>query len=64
MITRPTLNEILNKIINDIETEYSVTIPDVKGNLIRVLSKAIAGELYDNYGTVLFLSKQFFPLWS
>ena len=56
MITRPTLNEILNKIINDIETEYSVTIPDVKGNLIRVLSKAIAGELYDNYGTVLFLS--------
>lgn len=64
MIQRPTIQSIIDSIEGEIETELGFTISNIKGNLINILSKAFSGEIYDIYGNVLFLSKQFFPFWA
>jgi uncharacterized phage protein gp47/JayE len=64
MISRPSINDISNSIITEIETNLGINVSDVKGNLIKILSAAFAGELYDSYNNVLYLSRQFFPFWS
>lgn len=64
MITRPTLTELITNIIQGIETNTGKSISSTKTNLIQIIAKALAGQIYDTYGNILYSCRQFFPFWA
>lgn len=60
MVQIPTLQEIYNGIIADLENEYSITIPVFGKSALRALAGVQAGKLWIYYKLVGFLQKNIF----
>lgn len=57
----PSIKEIRNRIISDIEGTINQTIPGLPKAFIRILAGAIAGVVYLLYQAILWVYKQIFP---
>lgn len=60
MVTIPTLQQLYNEIIADIENEFSITIPLFGKNFFRAMAAVQAGKLWIYYKLVGFLQKNIF----
>lgn len=61
MITIPTLNQLYNSIINDIQTQYNITIPFFGKNILRVIASVQAAKLKILYLVAGSLQKNIAP---
>ena len=61
MTNIPTIQQLQNSIISDIETQYGVTIPSYGQSVLRVLAFVWAGKLRLQYLYNGFIQKQVFP---
>jgi uncharacterized phage protein gp47/JayE len=61
MITIPTLSELYNSILSDLETEMTVSIPLFGKVFLRALAMVQAGKLKLYYITIGLLQKNIFP---
>ncbi len=57
----PSITEIKNRIISDIEIKVNQTVPILPLAFTKVLASAIAGFIYLNYQATLWVYKQIFP---
>lgn len=57
----PSIEEIKNRIVSDIEGKINQTIPLLPIALVRVLASSIAGIIYLLYQAILWVYKQIFP---
>lgn len=60
MVTIPTLQQLYNEIIADIENEFSITIPTFGKNFFRAMAMVQAGKLWMYYKLIGFLQKNVF----
>ena len=58
---RPTLQELKDRIVGDIETSIDSKIPLLKKNVLRVLGTVFAGAVHTLFGYLVWISKQCFP---
>ena len=61
MTNIPTISQLQNSIISDIETQYGVTIPSYGQSVLRVLAFVWAGKLRLQYLYNGFIQRQLFP---
>lgn len=61
MITIPTLAELKNDIISDLEAQYSITIPLFGKNWLRTLAYVQAGKLWLTYKYMALVQKNILP---
>ena len=61
MTNIPTIQQLQNSIISDIETQYGVTIPSYGQSVLRVLAFVWAGKLRLQYLYNGFIQRQLFP---
>lgn len=58
---RPTLQELKDRIVGDIETSLDSKIPLLKKNVLRVFGTVFAGAIHTLFGFLVWISKQCFP---
>lgn len=58
---RPTLQELKDRIVGDIETTIDSKIPLLKKNVFRVFGTVFAGAVHTLFGYLVWVSKQCFP---
>lgn len=57
----PSIEEIKNRIVSDIETAIGQTVPFLPLAFVKVLASAIAGTIFLLYQAILWVYKQIFP---
>lgn len=60
-ITIPSIEEIKNRIIYDVEGSINETIPALPLSFVKVLAAALSGLIYLLYQAILWVYKQIFP---
>lgn len=59
--TRPTLQEIVTRVEQDLVTRLQLTGPVTRRSVVAVLARVVAGAVHGLYGFLVFLSQQLFP---
>jgi uncharacterized phage protein gp47/JayE len=61
MISRPTLQTLVNRITTDVQNAVGFATPLLPNSVLRVLAKVFAGSVHMLYGYIQYFSKQIFP---